>query len=1294
MGLTMFKTLFATLFMALFIACQFEETGDPSGSLISQHKETTESFSVTLPSSGYFNAGDEIVFKFKHPYPLTVTGNPRVELDIGGTIAYASYVSKSDSRTLLFKYYVQSGHNDSDGIELTSTSIDLNGGNLQYTSGGITSAATLTISSQSLSGVIVDTTAPSISTVTPPIDDTYIFGKTSAYFVSFDENVYVIGSPRIPLTIDGATKYASYSGGSGTSTLRFTYTTEATDEDMDGITINTPIDLNSGTIADKSGNSSALAYATQNLPFVYINGNSPYVTSFVPPSDGTYTTGDTLEISLVFSESVNVVGTPRIGIEIGSTTYYATYQSGTGSKTLLFSYTLTSANTDTDGIDVDNIIDLNGGTIRDTSPSNAILEVDAYHTPNILVDPGTPSVSSITLPSVPGDGYFTSAETINVTLTFSEIVNVTGTPQVGLTFDTPGTTVYADYFGGGGTTDLVFQYTVVDTVDEDHTGFNFVSPINLNGGSIIGATSGMGINTNYSSIALATDTSLMKVDAIDGSITALTPPADGTYPANSNLDFVITFSEIVDVTGGTPRLQLDIGGATRYAEYVSGTGTTDLTFREVVVTNDVDADGIGLVSTSIDLNGASILDQGGNAPDLDFSAYSPTLTSVLVDATVPSITNVSITGNTYIIGETIDVNITFDENVFVASGTPTIGAAFQTQAGTPSFNYSSGNGSSVLIFQYTVVSGDNDTDGIDLSSAITLSGATIRDGANNDADLNLTSTNFPTVFIDGIGPTIAITSPTTGTYINIASDSAAYAISGTCDDAAATLDVQIDGASAAGQTGMACNGTNFSGTFNSTGIAEGAFTLTVVATELSGNSTTSTGISITKDTVAPNITGVTIPPTTYVESDTITTTVLWNENVTIATSTPQISATFNSMAGSPVFVYQTGSGSSSTTFTYTVLAGDSDPNGIDLAASVNLNSSTIRDDAGNDATLTLSTTNFPSVLISGAGPTVVITSPTNGSYINSSTDSVTFAITGTCDDATATYDIQVGGTSAANQAGVTCDGANLSGTFDTTGIAEGTFSLTIYATDLLLNDSTSSAVTITKDTVAPTISSVTAPASADYTNTQDLDFTATFSENVTITGTRIPLTFDSGGVFADYNSGSGGTSIVYRYTVTGTDSDTNGINITSSIQLNGGSIVDDAGNNATLTFSAPTTSGITVNASAPAFDFYDNTMALITTLDFGDPTGNTTHVVTIENTGSASTSANFLVTVPGGTPQITVDVVDDNCSGNIIAVNGTCTIIVTWKEQGSAGAKSKIITVDDTGYGINPGYDLNVTGIK
>ena len=79
-------------------------------------------------------------------------------------------------------------------------------------------------------------------------------------------------------------------------------------------------------------------------------------------------------------------------------------------------------------------------------------------------------------------------------------------------------------------------------------------------------------------------------------------------------------------------------------------------------------------------------------------------------------------------GQNLDFAINFDEAVTVNSinGTPSIAVTVGNTSNTAS--YFSGAGSTALVFRYTVVSGDNDTDGVAVSAtSISLNSGTIQD---------------------------------------------------------------------------------------------------------------------------------------------------------------------------------------------------------------------------------------------------------------------------------------------------------------------------------------------------------------------------------------------------------------------------------------------------------------------------------------------------------------------------------------------------------------------------------------
>lgn len=97
--------------------------------------------------------------------------------------------------------------------------------------------------------------------------------------------------------------------------------------------------------------------------------------------------------------------------------------------------------------------------------------------------------------------------------------------------------------------------------------------------------------------------------------------ASSSLAAAPAIPFTVTMSEAVNISG-TPRIVLDVGGNTRYATYSAGTGTSSLTFTYTATIGDLDLDGIGIASTTLDLNGGSVTDLNGN-PETNLSFVAP-----------------------------------------------------------------------------------------------------------------------------------------------------------------------------------------------------------------------------------------------------------------------------------------------------------------------------------------------------------------------------------------------------------------------------------------------------------------------------------------------------------------------------------------------------------------------------------------------------------------------------------------------------------------------------------------------
>ncbi|ADY52959.1 Fibronectin type III domain protein [Pseudopedobacter saltans DSM 12145] len=158
----------------------------------------------------------------------------------------------------------------------------------------------------------------------------------------------------------------------------------------------------------------------------------------------------------------------------------------------------------------------------------------------------------------------------------------------------------------------------------------------------------------------------------------------------------------------------------------------------------------GLDANTKDLAGNARVYKYASAGVIDMGAYE-----LQADAAT-AITAVTVPSNaTYAIGQTLNFTIKFSGNVNVTTtgGTPRI---VMTIGSTTRYaTYTSVSGTGDLVFTYTVQSGDLDTDGIAVGSAIDLNGGTITDGASNAVVLTLNGVGSTTgVLVDGVAPSV------------------------------------------------------------------------------------------------------------------------------------------------------------------------------------------------------------------------------------------------------------------------------------------------------------------------------------------------------------------------------------------------------------------------------------------------------------------------------------------------------------------------------------------------------------
>ena len=725
----------------------------------------------TTPA-GQYSVGTVIPIAVTFDEAVTVTGTPQLALNSALTAA-AGYFSGTGTNTLTFDYTVAAGDTSLDLDYASTAALSLAGGTIQDSFG---SNAILTLPAIGYplggdglagQGIIIDTAAPTVSTVTTSATaGQYKAGTVIPITVTFGEPVNVTGTPQLTLN-DGAV--VNYSSGSGGTALVFDYTVAA-GENTSLLDYASTSAL-SGTIKDAAGN----AYATAaGLPAVGSDGlwsrsivvdtTAPTVSavSSTTPA-GQYPAGTVIPITVTFSETVNVIGTPQLTLNDGAVVNYA---SGSGSTALVFDYTV-AAGDNTSDLDYASTSAL-AGTVKDVA-GNALLTGgalpatgyplggDGLWSQGIIIDTTAPTISTVT--STTSSGWYGTAAVIPIYVTFSEPVNVTGTPTLAL--NTIPAAV-ASYASGTGTNVLLFNYTVAAGQNASRLDYASTAALTLSGGTIADAA------TNAANLALPptggapSGSGLWSqdiiIDTVPPTVTGVTSTASGYHKLGDVIPITVSFNGRVNVTG-TPQLTLNDGAVVNYS---SGSGTSALVFNYTVAPGENVA-GLDYASTgALTLNGGTIIDPAGNAAMLALPATGYPLggdglaaKGIVIETTPPSVASVTTSASAgyYKAGAVIPISVNFGNAVNV-TGTPQL-----TLNNGAVVSYSSGSGTTALVFNYTVAVGQDCCD-LDYAScsALAMAGGSIADFAGNVSGLALPAIGTDALAAKGV--VIDTTAPT------------------------------------------------------------------------------------------------------------------------------------------------------------------------------------------------------------------------------------------------------------------------------------------------------------------------------------------------------------------------------------------------------------------------------------------------------------------------------------------------------------------------------------------------------
>ena len=511
----------------------------------------------------------------------------------------------------------------------------------------------------------------------------YGAGTAIPIAVAFNEAVTVTGTPQLTLN-DGAV--VNYTGGSGTSTLTFTYTVAAGQNSSDlDYASTSALALNGGSIQDTAGNLTVLALPATGTDAlatkkIAIDTTAPTVAAVSSTqATGAYGAGTAIPIAVTFSEAVTVTGTPQLTLNDGAVVNYA---SGSGASTLAFTYTV-AAGQNTADLDYASTaaLALNGGGIHDLAGNAAVLTLpatgtDGLATQKIVIDTTPRTVAGVS--STQATGAYRAGTAIPIAVTFSEAVNVSGTPQLTLN---DGAT--ANYASGSGTSTLAFTYTVAagqNTADLDYAS---TAALTLNGGSIQDSAGNAAVLTLPATGTDGLATRDIVIDTTPPTVAGVSSTqATGAYGAGTAIPFAVTFSEAVTVTG-TPQLTLNDGAV---ANYTGGSATSTLTFTYTVAAGQNSSDLDYASTAALALNGGSIQDAAGNAAVLTLPATGTdglATRNIVIDTTPPAVAGVSPTAGPAAGGTTVTIAGTgFTGAMLVAFGSLAASSFTVNSAGT------------------------------------------------------------------------------------------------------------------------------------------------------------------------------------------------------------------------------------------------------------------------------------------------------------------------------------------------------------------------------------------------------------------------------------------------------------------------------------------------------------------------------------------------------------------------------------------------------------------------------------
>ena len=479
----------------------------------------------------------------------------------------------------------------------------------------------------------------------------------------------------------------------------------------------------------------------------------------------TYGIDDKVEIDVTFSEAVTVTGRPTLGLDVGVKSRKVGYVSGSGSAVLRFEYTVAADDLDTDGLAVkaNGLETPSGSSIVTVAQAEAvILRHGSFSDPAHKVDGVLPTATAA---SVAGP---------TVTVTWSEALDEAAVPTGAggftvriATADGPAVTAVAV---SGSTTVLSLASAIADGTQ--NVTLEYAPP-----------GTGAKIRDAVGNDAAA----ILRADPLAVEVTPDTraPEVLGAPTVDGDA-LAVTFDEALDVAsvpaapGGftvtVTRGSSTVSGHTVSALSLSSSGTVlTLTLSQAVRGGDA-------VTLAYAKPSTPLRDRATTPNDVaDFTTGSGDV--LAIENRTPSVKTVAFAGaaQTYAISDPVAVDIAFTQAVRVtatSSARPEL--SLTIGANTRKALYVSGTGSATLHFEYEIVAGDEDNNGI----AIPADALSTPSGSSIVTDVGDRTVQFghdavaadPARKVDGVLPTAdtaAVAGPTVTVTWSEALDEAA-----------------------------------------------------------------------------------------------------------------------------------------------------------------------------------------------------------------------------------------------------------------------------------------------------------------------------------------------------------------------------------------------------------------------------------------------------------------------------------------------------------------------------------------